>query len=46
MGKRDMIQQSLINNNKIRDYRVIIISEPYAQIIKNIIIISLIGHSY
>jgi Zn-dependent protease len=35
-----------MNDNEIRDYRVIAISELYAQMIKKIIITSLIGHSY
>ena len=46
VGKRDTIQQSLMNDNKIRDYGVIAISEPYARIIENTVIISPTGHNY
>jgi hypothetical protein len=46
IGKRDMIQQSLMNDDKVRDYRVIAISEPYARMIKDTMITSPIGHKY
>jgi hypothetical protein len=46
MGKRDMIQQSLIINSKIKDYGVVVVSEPNTWTIKNIVVTSLIGHSY
>jgi hypothetical protein len=35
-----------MNNNEIRDYRVIAISEPYTRMIEKIIITSPMGHSY
>src|SRR2546421_10712186 len=46
VGKRDMIQQSLMNDNKIRDYGVVAVSEPYARIIENTVVTSPMGHSY
>ena len=46
VGKRDTIQQSLMNDNEIRDYGVIAISEPYARMIENTMITSPMGHSY
>lgn len=46
VGKRDMIQQSLINNDKIKDYRVVAVSEPYTRIIENAVVTSPMGHSY
>ena len=46
VGKRDMIQQSLINDDKIRDYGAIVISELYARMIKNTIVTSPMGYSY
>uniref|UniRef100_A0A093ULR6 Retrovirus-related Pol polyprotein from type-1 retrotransposable element R1 n=1 Tax=Talaromyces marneffei PM1 TaxID=1077442 RepID=A0A093ULR6_TALMA len=46
VGKRDMIQQSLMNDNKIRDYGAIAISEPYARMIENTLVTSPMGHSY
>jgi hypothetical protein len=44
--KRDVIQQSLMNDDRIRDYGVIAISEPYARMIENTIVTSPMGHSY
>lgn len=46
VGKRDMVQQSLMNDNKIRDYGAIAISEPYARMIENTLVTSPMGHSY
>ncbi|QGA14933.1 hypothetical protein EYB26_005087 [Talaromyces marneffei] len=46
VGKRDMIQQSLMNDNEIRDYGAIAISEPYARMIEKTMITSPMGHSY
>jgi hypothetical protein len=46
VGKRDTIQQSLINDDKIRDYGVVAISEPYARIIEDTVVTSPMGHSY
>src|SRR3954454_7628388 len=42
VGKRDMVQQSLMNDNKIRDYGVVAVSEPYARIIENTVVVSFI----
>ncbi|KAE8551008.1 hypothetical protein EYB25_007240 [Talaromyces marneffei] len=39
-------RQSLMNDNKIRDYGVIAISEPYTRMIGNTMITSPMGHSY
>ena len=41
-----MTQQSLMNDNKIRDYGAIAISEPYARMIENMIVTSPMGHSH
>ena len=46
VGKRDMIQQSLMNDDKVRDYGVIAISEPYARMIENTMVTSPMGHNY
>ena len=46
VGKRDTVQQSLMNNDKIRDYRVVAVSEPYAWIIEDTVVTSPMGHSY
>lgn len=35
-----------MNDDKIKDYRVVVVSELYVWTIKNIVVISLMGYSY
>jgi Endonuclease-reverse transcriptase len=44
VAKREAVQQSLMNDEEIREYGVVAISEPYARMIEKTVVTSPMGH--
>ena len=43
--KQSMVQQSLMNDSRLKDFGVLAISKPYARIIDGTVVTVLVGHS-
>jgi hypothetical protein len=43
--KQQMVQHSLMNDDSLKDFGVLAISEPYARAIENTVVTALTGHS-